>query len=147
MVVLTSKDMNLTKPHARYLEARFIALATSANRVTLENQTAQEPIRLPEADQSDMEFFIEQAKIILPVLGVNLLRSTTPQQVPGPSGRTEDVASPQFRISMRDADARPRRWTASSWSVRAHSVVPRGRVAAGATRSCARTWSRTGRSS
>lgn len=106
VVVLTSKDMNLTKAHARYLEARFIALATSANRVTLENQTAQEPIRLPEADQSDMEFFIEQAKIILPVLGVNLLRSTTPQQVPGPSGRTEDVASPQFRISMRDADAR-----------------------------------------
>jgi hypothetical protein len=33
------------------------------------------PPALPEADESDMEYFITQAKIILPVLGINLFRS------------------------------------------------------------------------
>lgn len=75
-VVLTSKDMNLTKAHARYLESRFISIAHEARRATLINGTAPPPIQLPEADVSDMEYYIEQAKIVLPVLGVNLLRST-----------------------------------------------------------------------
>ena len=75
-VVLTSKDTNLTKAHARYLEARIIELAAEAGRVRLLNQTAPDLIPLPEADRSDMEFFVEQARIVLPVLGLNLLRST-----------------------------------------------------------------------
>lgn len=74
-VVLTSKDMNLTKAHVRYLESRFIEIAREAKRAGLENGTAPEVQRLPEADVSDMEYFIEQAKIILPVLGVNLFRA------------------------------------------------------------------------
>ena len=75
-VVLTSKDTNLTKAHARYLESRLIHLATAASRARLSNSTAPPPITLPEADVSDMEYFIEQAKIVLPVLGVNIFRST-----------------------------------------------------------------------
>lgn len=75
-VVLTSKDANLTKAHARYLEARLISLAREANRVRLANGTTPPPVSLPEADVSDMEYFIAQARIVLPVLGVNLLRST-----------------------------------------------------------------------
>lgn len=74
-IVLTSKDTNLTKAHARYLEARLIALAQQANRAVLVNGTAPLPLPLPEADISDMEYFIAQAKIVLPVLGVNLLRA------------------------------------------------------------------------
>jgi hypothetical protein len=74
-IVLTSKDTNLTKAHARYLESRFIALALQAGRARLINGTTPSPITLPEADVSDMEYFIEQAKIVLPVLGVNILRS------------------------------------------------------------------------
>lgn len=75
-IVLTSKDANLTKAHARYLESRFITLAQQARRSRLINGTAPVPLPLPEADRSDMEYFIAQAKIILPVLGVNILRST-----------------------------------------------------------------------
>jgi len=74
-IVLTSKDANLTKAHARYLESRFISLATQARRSQLLNGTAPALLPLPEADVSDMEYFIAQAKIILPVLGVNILRS------------------------------------------------------------------------
>ncbi|WP_104198596.1 GIY-YIG nuclease family protein [Cryobacterium sp. Y29] len=74
-IVLTSKDSNLTKAHARYLESRFITLAQQAKRARLLNATAPPPLPLPEADVSDMEYFIAQAKIVLPVLGVNLFRS------------------------------------------------------------------------
>ncbi|ACU53573.1 conserved hypothetical protein [Acidimicrobium ferrooxidans DSM 10331] len=81
VIVLTSKDTNLTKAHARYLESRLITLAQQAHRAALDNATAPPPPQLPEADVSDMEYFIAQAMIVLPVLGVNLLRSTASRSV------------------------------------------------------------------
>lgn len=97
-IVLTSKDMNLTKAHARYLEARFITLAGEARRARLLNGTTPPLIPLPEADVSDMEFFVDQAKIVLPVLGVNILRSTKVQKtVPGSESTNPDT-SPMFVI-------------------------------------------------
>ncbi len=106
VVLLTSKDANLTKAHARYLESRFISIAASARRARLVNGTAPAPIALPEADASDMEFFVEQAKIVLPVLGVNLLRTTASPPnavVPGPT--PESVASPVFALTVKGVDA------------------------------------------
>jgi hypothetical protein len=76
-IVLTSKDANLTKAHARYLESRFIDIAKSAGRSELRNHTFPQRPPLPEADVSDMEYFITQAQIILPVLSVNIFRVTT----------------------------------------------------------------------
>ena len=57
-ILFTSKDANLTKAHARYLESRFITLASQARRSRLLNGTARAPLPLPEADVSDMEYFI-----------------------------------------------------------------------------------------
>lgn len=74
VIVVTSKDMNLTKSHGRYLESRLISLATQAARVTLENSTAPPRPALPEADASDMDEFVGQLQIVLPVLGVNAIR-------------------------------------------------------------------------
>lgn len=102
-VVITSKDTNLTKAHARYLESRFIALGVHANRAKLTNATAPEPITLPEADVSDMEYFIEQARIVLPVLGVNIFRSSIPtsaQQV-STSDQSTTAASPVFELRIK----------------------------------------------
>ncbi len=100
-VLLTSKDLNLTKAHARYLEARLIALTSEAGRAHLTNETAPAPINLPEADISDMEYFVAQARIVLPVLGINVLRSTglTPRAPSDPS-RPE---SPAFVLSQAKA--------------------------------------------
>lgn len=102
-IVLTSKDMNLTKAHAKYLESRLVWLANEAGRSRLINGNTPPIAPLPEADTSDMEFFIEQARIILPVLGVNLLRSTRARatdvagaQRPGPV-----EASPVFRLASK----------------------------------------------
>lgn len=72
--VVTSKDQNITKAHARYLEARLIAITKEIGRTGLGNTTAPTPLMLPEADQSDMEFFIEQVRLVLPVLGYEFLR-------------------------------------------------------------------------
>jgi len=74
-VVVSSKDANLNKAHARYIEARFIQISRSARRSELDNETSPPLINLPEADVSDMEYFISQALIALPVLGVNVFRA------------------------------------------------------------------------
>ena len=83
VVLITSKDTNLTKSHVRYLESRLIELAQQAGRVTLENGTAPPRPRLPEADVSDMEYFLSELQIVLPVLGVNVIRvrAARPQTV------------------------------------------------------------------
>jgi hypothetical protein len=101
-IVLTSKDANLTKAHARYLESRFITLAQQARRSRLINGTAPPPLPLPEADISDMEYFIAQAAIILPVLGVNILRSAA--AVSYAAGAVPDAAafsSPVFELHVK----------------------------------------------
>ena len=101
-IVLTSKDTNLTKAHARYLESRFITLAQQASRARLTNGTTPPPIVLPEADVSDMEYFIEQAKIVLPVLGVNLFRSPRTTSVESSSEIAETrTDSPLFEMTLK----------------------------------------------
>ena len=97
VVAITSKDANFTKAHARYLESRLITLARRANRVILENKTTPPLPALPEADASDMDYFVSQLQIVLPVLGVNAIRvpeATAPQ--PGP---VTDIVSPVFRLT------------------------------------------------
>lgn len=88
-VALTSKDTNLTKAHARFLESRLIALAGQAGRARRVNATSPPTVNLPEADVSDIEYFTSQARIILPVLGVNLFRGTSQVKAPG-----EDMVVP-----------------------------------------------------
>lgn len=105
-IVLTSKDANLTKAHARYLESRFITLAQLSKRARLTNGTAPPPIVLPEADVSDMEYFISQAKIVLPVLGVNLLRSAVTAERSISTAVTAETAvatadSPMFELRLK----------------------------------------------
>jgi hypothetical protein len=101
-IVITSKDTNLTKAHARYLESRFIQLGEQAKRARFINSTAPQPIALPEADQSDMEYFIDQARIVLPVLGVNVFRAPIS---PAPQRSVlldiTPLASPIFELSHK----------------------------------------------
>ncbi|MEY1672649.1 GIY-YIG nuclease family protein [Gordonia sp. ABKF26] len=124
-IVLTSKDTNLTKAHARYLESRFIALALQASRARLANGTTPPPIVLPEADVSDMEYFIEQAKIVLPVLGVNIFRSpattTTASRVEAVSTRTD---SPLFEMTLKKSGI-----TATAQEVDGEFTVLEGSIA------------------
>src|SRR5665811_1340064 len=96
VIVVTSKDANLTKSHGRYLESRLIALARQAGRVDLENGTAPPLPPLPEADVSDMNYFLGQLQIVLPVLGVNAIR-VRPTKASSPA-TSETIESPIFRL-------------------------------------------------
>ena len=71
---VVSKDDNLTKAHARFLESQLIRLSKEAGSVSLANSTEPDFSRLPEADRSDMAFFIEQLRTVLPILGFDLFR-------------------------------------------------------------------------
>jgi hypothetical protein len=96
VIVVTSKDTNLTKAHGRYLEARLVALAYRAGRVVLDNGTTPPLPALPEAHASDMDYFISQLQIVLPVLGVDAIRVTEVAAVPPKS--QDDVVSPVFEL-------------------------------------------------
>jgi len=100
VVIITSKDANLTKAHARYLESRFIAIARRAGRMPLTNGTNPDPIALPESDVSDMESFIAEAQIVLPVLGVNLLREPKEPSESYVGAAPPQPESPVFEMSI-----------------------------------------------
>jgi hypothetical protein len=70
VIAFTSKDENLNKAHVRYLEARLLQLASAANRVAVQNSTAPPAPRLSEADQADMEGYLAEMLVILPLLSV-----------------------------------------------------------------------------
>lgn len=75
-VAVTTSDEALTKGHVRYLEARLIDIAGKAGRVHLDNgQTPKVERRsLPEADRSNMEAFLANMRVILPVIGFDILK-------------------------------------------------------------------------
>lgn len=89
--IVTSKDANLTKGHIKYLESRLITVAKEAARCELLNGTDPEYANLPEADRSDMEFFLEQIQTLLPVLGFDFMRAR-----PKPAGGAAATSSPIF---------------------------------------------------
>jgi len=102
--VVTSKDANLTKGHVKYLESRLIKIADAAGRCKLQNGTDPGYANLPEADRSDMEFFLEQIVTLLPVLGFDFLRSmprTIDQGASGGLGKVVASALPVFVADLR----------------------------------------------
>lgn len=75
-IAVTTSDDDLSKGHAEYLEARLIQVAAQAGRVTLDNGTQPDTLRrrLPEADVANMEQFLANLRIILPVIGLDMLK-------------------------------------------------------------------------
>lgn len=75
-IAVTTSDDDLSKGHAEYLEARLIELASQAGRVSLDNGTKPQISRrrLPEADRANMEQFLANLKIVLPVIGLEMLK-------------------------------------------------------------------------
>ena len=105
--IVTSKDQNITKAHARYLEARLVAIANAAGAANVVNGTAPPPVALPEADASDMEFFIDQIRLILPVLGSDFLAQSK-ATMRGKSDATDNTEAvdqaPLFRLISKKHD-------------------------------------------
>ena len=77
LIFFVSKDELLTKTQIRYLESRLVQLAFDAKTAQIDNGNYPGLPTLHEADISDMEYFLEQIKLILPVMGFNFLISST----------------------------------------------------------------------
>ncbi len=108
--MVTSKDHNLTKAHAKYLESLLIKAAKNAGRAVLENGNQPEYTALPEADIADMTFFMEQIRTVLPVLGYEFLRerpsiteavNSGAVVLPGPSSPLFTMSVPKYGISAK----------------------------------------------
>lgn len=87
--LVVSKDENLTKAHGRYLEGRLIELIGVARRANLLNGNEPEPRGLPESEVADMEGFLAEIEVLLPVLGFDVLRPAA-QAAPGEGATLPD---------------------------------------------------------
>lgn len=103
-IVVTSKDENLTKSHVRYLESRLIQIATQAHRVKVVNGTNPEPTNLPEPDIADMEYFLEQIQMLLPVLGYSFAIPLPQSNIPQQTDENNNV-SPVFTFNYAGTSA------------------------------------------
>lgn len=105
-VLVVSKDENLTKSHVLYLESRLVQLARQGGRAAVENAQGPPPPSLPEADVADMEHFLEQVQMVLPVLGFTFAQDK-PAVSDGDAQPRPD-ASPVFGMSPVGTRARAR---------------------------------------
>lgn len=104
-VVFTSKDYNLTKAHALYLEAQLIAQAKHNKRYTLENSQIPPTPTLAPSERAAMNEFIQNMRILLGVLGYRILEpvasyAITNQQDPVPAPNPDILT---FRVSHAEA--------------------------------------------
>lgn len=101
--VITSKDANLTKGHLRFVESKLITIALEAGRLALANVKGRqnEYGALPEADISDMLYFIEQLKLVLPSLGLELLREVGRSAAVQAQQASPAALSPLFELTSK----------------------------------------------
>lgn len=116
-VLIVSKDENLTKAHGRYLESRVIAAIRGAGRAKLVNGTEPPFKGLPEPEIADMERVLDEIKVLLPVLGFDILRpagqeagaaTTAPSKALPGNLIASNVEGPIFTFTESGADAKAR---------------------------------------
>ena len=113
-IIIVSKDEHLTKSLVKYLESRLIEIIGQARRATLTNDKTPPLPPLPESDIADMEYFLAQVQMLLPVLGFTfILPAPEVQGLQAASATTPAVTpqltdSPEFTMSVTTAAARAR---------------------------------------
>lgn len=101
-ITITTSDDDLSKGHAEYLEARLIQVAALAGRVALDNDTQSDTQRrrLPEADVANMEQFLANLRIILPVVGLDMLKPQ-PRAVTQTAQPVEERTTGEVQFEIR----------------------------------------------
>jgi hypothetical protein len=95
-VAFTSKDQNLNKAHVQLLESRLVKLAKSAKRCVLDNGKSPQSPSLSEADMAEVDGFLADVLLCLPVLGYGFFE-------PAPS---PNATSKEFLLSAKSLSAR-----------------------------------------
>ncbi len=111
LVFFVSKDELLTKTQIKYLEARLVQLALEAKTAQIENGNSPSLPTLHESDISDMEYFLEQMKLILPVMGFKFLIPSTIKSITTDNGtkspinlETYYIKTKSYKASMIETD-------------------------------------------
>ena len=86
-VVFTSKDQNLNKAHVQHLESRLVELASTAKRTVLDNGNQPAPPSLSEADIAEVEGYLDDMLLCLPILGYGFFESA-----PSPTGKRVELS-------------------------------------------------------
>jgi len=105
LIFFISKDELLTKTQIRYLESRLVQLAIEAKTAQIENGNSPSLPTLHEADISDMEYFLEQMKLIFPVMGFKFLISSTVREDTKNIKNKLDESSEVFYIKTKSFKA------------------------------------------
>lgn len=111
LIFFVSKDELLTKTQIRYLESRLVQIANEAKTAQIDNGNSPSLPTLHEADISDMEYFLEQIKLILPVMGFKFLISSTIKDIDKDSlsdkksiHETYLIKTKTFKATMQETD-------------------------------------------
>jgi len=108
LIFFISKDELLTKTQIRYLESRLVQIAIHAKTAQIDNGNSPSLPTLHEADISDMEYFLEQIKLILPVMGFNFLISSTAKASSLDSetstSQIYQIKTKTFKATMQETD-------------------------------------------
>lgn len=102
-VVLISKDENLTKSHARYVEACLIRGVGSNPRWTIPNmkRPSEDAGKLPLPDRAAMDEFVDQTKTLVGALGWDLFREMRGRPVESTNEAFQTVSSQDLKFFFR----------------------------------------------
>ena len=96
-VLITSAANNLHKAHVKYLESRLVEIAYGVKASALDNGNIPPRSSLSEADQANMESFLDTLRMVLPAIRVDIFmdKSRPASETP----KTTDVTLPVFDLS------------------------------------------------
>ncbi|WEK68103.1 MAG: GIY-YIG nuclease family protein [Candidatus Chryseobacterium colombiense] len=80
LILITSKDDNITKSHIKYLESRLVDITKNADRYILENSNIPTLTSLPLPDRDAMEEFILNIKLLNGIFGHKFLEKQLPSK-------------------------------------------------------------------
>ena len=106
LIFFISKDELLTKTQIKYLEARLVQLSIDAKTAQIDNGNSPSIPKLHEADISDMEYFLEQIKLILPVMGFKFLISSTVKHLENEKNSEKQIIHESYSIKTKSFNSK-----------------------------------------
>jgi len=96
-ILITSTANNLHKAHVKYLEARLVEIADAVKAAALENGNIPPRSSLSEADQANMESFLDTLQMVLPAIRVDMFMDKS--RAISETSRSSTGPLPTFELS------------------------------------------------
>src|ERR1700676_5273027 len=97
VILFCATNGTLNKAHFRYLEARLLKLARSAQKAELDNHNKPESPPLSNVDSAEAEAFFEEMLLCLPLIGVHACEPAKP-----PRDESGDEVGKQSKLFLED---------------------------------------------